>query len=155
MQATVEDRNLFRHMAKVKQQIAEGGRGTIYQMTEAGKQYARTIAPHGSGRTASFIEAWKRKTKNGYEGRVIARNPGNSNRIGGGSFNLVRWMHETGGIFQTKNTIALRLTKGRSGEAGTAHIFSGNPRFMYATHDYLERNKANIVKSEFNKIKIQ
>jgi hypothetical protein len=59
-------------------------------------------------------------------------------------FNLARWMHETDGRFKTNNPF---------GKAGTKHIKSGDPRFMYTTAEILNVKKKDVAKKNF-KIKV-
>lgn len=135
----------------------------VNDLLQLGKDYAKALAPRDTGRTASFIKVFK-ITQQGELGKVQAQNPtvgmshrrfpgmGNyvarqqlSGRYAGG-FNLVRWMHETGGVFQSRNPY---------GKPGKQHIRSGDPTFMYTTTEFLRDAGVKGVRKHYRNIKIR
>lgn len=53
------------------------------------------------------------------------------------NFDLPRWMHETGGVFQSDNPF---------GKKGTRHIPERKARYMYSARDYAKKNKTQWAK---------
>ena len=114
------------------------------------RDYARIIAPNFNGKTQSMIVVYSKHPNNGAQATVMAKNPtkGGNNRLYSGgkygnNFNLVKWMHETDGVFQTDNPL---------GRAGTRHIRSGDPNFMYTTMDWLKTNGIKKARADFRTI---
>lgn len=153
LKADVQAREIFRKLTKLKVEVLERGYKTVNKTTDLGKQYARSIAPYNSGRTANFIIKRLKKLPEGTVGTIQAQNPtrGGSHRLlglgrYGGNFNLVRWMHETGGVFQSPNPLQGNRP---------VHIKSGDPQFMYTTARYLQGRKVDIARKEFKNINIR
>jgi hypothetical protein len=116
--------------AKAERKLADAVKGfkdegilSLKEIGEAGKQFARSIAPYDSGRLFSNII--KRVSEQEMTATVVARNPINQYpgeyraRTGvAGKFNLVRWMHTS--------------------EKAEGHFRKGGDRqFMYTTRRYL------------------
>lgn len=153
---TIDPRRAIKKLNKVQLQITGKSEKTVRDVGEAIKTVAKTIAPKSTGKTANLIAAYYKKTPAGYAAQIVARNPtkGGRNRMStggryGGNFNLVRWMHETGGIFQTDNKFLLAITNGRQGRAGTKHIRSGDPYFMYTAGRQAREDASRIIKNNF------
>lgn len=114
-----------------------------------GRRYARRLAPRDTMELWRLIEV---KKSQGNQSIIVSDNPleGGKNRMFGKgrfpNFNLVRWMHETGGVFQSDNPF---------GKAGTKHIKSGDPYYMFKTENYLRMKKKEFARSQFKKINIR
>lgn len=148
--ATIESRKAFRKVSKTKFAAIRQGKKTVKRLAETGKQVARTIAPHYSGRTANLIIVRKKGLPNGEQARIIAQNPtkGTVNRASSGqykNFNVVRWMHQTKGYFRSPNPFS----------SGGRHIKSGDPQFMYTTRRFLNKIKKGVARGQFRNIKLK
>ena len=146
---SVDVSKALRKIARAEQKIKEGIELTTNELALLGKDYARLLAPNNTGKTASFIVIYK-KGRN--KRQIKAKNPtlgGAHKNLGtgkyGSNFNLVRWMHETGGIFRSPNPFQTRRQ---------SHIKSGDARFMYKTRDYLNSIKKGVAKGRFRNINI-
>jgi hypothetical protein len=122
---TVDRKRAERKLAEAVKGFKDEGVLSLKEIGEAGKQFARSIAPYNSGKLFSNII--KRVSEQDMTATVVARNPINQYpgeyraREGvSGKFNLVRWMHESNGI-----------------RNGKRHIKTGKPQFMYETRRYL------------------
>lgn len=148
----VDARRAFRKLAHAEKLMYKKSNLIGENFAKRGKYMAREIAPYYSGKTAKFIRVIRLKGTETDTWMIQAMNPtiGGANRkFSKGkypNFNLVRWMHETDGVFQTDNPL---------GKAGTRHIQSGEPQFMYVTKDYLNRIKREVAKGTFKHIKIK
>ncbi len=142
----------IRKLARARIAYDKAAVKTIEDLAKIGKWYAKSIAPVASGYTYNMIDTVGGKDSKGPFRRVRAKNPtrgGNNRKYGPGNypnFNLVRWMHLTRGRFQTDNPM---------GRAGTKHITSGDPQFMYTTRNYLNRIKTRTATGRFKGINIR
>ena len=150
---TVDTSGMKRHLARVKRLIAKGSDKALHELGKLGKNKARQLAPKDSGRTASLIRLQKLRTNQGIRYQIQAQNPtkGGTHRIlgpgkYGSQFNLVKWMAETNGIFQSDNPF---------GKAGTKHIRTGDPRFMRTTKVYLNSIKKGVAQGTFKNINLR
>ena len=134
----VDYRKAQRKIQKTKLAIIDASGGTVGDIVDLGKSHAKSIAPYRTGKTARLIMGRVKKTANGFEGSIIARNPTPNKMYGGGTFNLVRWMHATRGV-----------------QFGKKHIKSGSPTFMYQTSTWLKGKKISVAKGHFNRINIK
>lgn len=148
----VRARKAYRKLEMAKLLGSKVGKATVLKLSETGKHYARTIAPFYKGNTARFIVVRKKGTPKDVKAQIIAKNPtqGGANRVYEGgkypNFNLVRWMHKTGGVFKSDNPF---------GKAGTQHIKSGDPKFMYTTRNYLNKIKKGVAKGQHRKLNLK
>ena len=103
----------------------------LEEMAEIGKQTAKLFAPINTGRVYRYIVIEKDKGNKGI--KIRAKNPTASGDYPYSRFrrkkrfNLVRWMHQTGGRHRSFNPL----------NRGNPHIKNGDPRFMYTTRDFL------------------
>lgn len=137
-----------RKLMRAEKQIFSQSERTAQDIAKLGKLYARSIAPRDSGYLIRLIKLMKGKDKLSYE--VVSQNP-KGNRLWPNTgrypdFNLVQWMHQTGGVFKTNNPF---------GRAGTKHIRTGDPRYMYTTLRYLKSIAGVKARKDFSKIKIR
>lgn len=135
-----------RKLALLEKKLDEQGKLSAQEVREMGKSFARTQAPHNSGRLISLIQLPK---TTGSEAVIVSKNPKGNRIYPEGkvkNFNLVRWMHKTGGKFQSDNPF---------GKAGTQHIKTGDPRYMYSTRDYLIMKGVPRVRAQYNKVVAQ
>jgi lambda repressor-like predicted transcriptional regulator len=126
------------------------GRKTVKQLAEMGKSMAKAIAPHYSGRTAKMIIVRKKQTPEGVVAQIIAQNPtkGGAHRYSEGqyrNFNLVRWMHQTKGVYQSHNPFGPK----------PKHIRSGDPQFMFTTRRFLNKTKKGVATGQFRRINLR
>jgi hypothetical protein len=147
LRITVDDRGLRRKLPREYKSIKSKAGELAKYISEQTKKKAKDVAPKdpkGSGALVSLIKIFK---EGGDKYSVITLNP-KSNRLWpgkgkyGSNFDLPRWMHETGGVFQSDNPF---------GKAGTKHIHTGNPRYMYVARDYAKKNKTRWAKMFFKK----
>jgi len=148
MKADITGANLT--LKRVQKRISKNTYDMMFELKEKGKEHAKQIAPkwsQGTQDTAKLIRGIVSRKADGWEAIILAPNPtkGGSNRFfpqksDYPDFNLVRWMHETGGVFQSDNMF---------GKKGTKHIKSGDPRFMYTTRDYLNKIKKDVAQRHF------
>lgn len=131
---TIDTRGARRKLKNAERAITKAADRSMYELAYDGKAYAKSIAPHYTGKTKSLIVVRKMKgqTNNRYE--VLSKNPtkndGHTRQIK--NFNLVRWMHLTNGILR-----------------GRQHIRSGDPQYMFKTRDYLSKKKKQTVLKNF------
>lgn len=122
---------------RLRNNITQKGDATVNELADLGKYYARSRAPHYTGKTADFIIAYRSKGPSGAEARVVARNPtasdGHMRRMP--NFNLVRWMHTS--------------------PRAVKHIYSGDRQFMYSTRDYLNKIKTGVAQGRFKGINLR
>ena len=148
----VDARRAFRKLMQVEKLLYKKTDETAENLAKRGKYMAREIAPFDSSRTAKFIRVIQLKGAETSTWMIQAMSPtkGGANRkfktTKYPDFNLVRWMHETNGIFRSDNPY---------GKAGTKHITSGEPRFMYVVEEHLNRIKNDVAKGTFKNIKIK
>lgn len=135
---------------KATRKAMKAGDETIGQLADFGKAHAKAIAPYFSGKTAKLIRVVKVKGSEGMRAEIISPNSTPGKR----GFNLPRWMHATGGIFQSDNRGVIAMSHGKHGHAGQKHIINGDPRYMYRTADYLNRIKPGVAQANFNRVKI-
>ncbi len=143
----IETKNAAKHLASVNRAIRVGLERGSKELALKGKAYAQRNAPSFSGAVASHIVIEKQKTNEGDIHKIIAKNPKSPRWFGPGrypDFNIVKWMHETGGVFKTDNPL---------GKAGTRHIKKKDPRFMYSMRDYLENIKIKVVGGKLKNIR--
>jgi len=121
---------------------------TSKEVANIGKLYAKSIAPIDSGTLIRLIKTLKGKGK--FEYVVVSQNPKSGRKWPSSgkykNFNLVQWMHKTGGVFRSDNPF---------GRAGTKHIKSGDPKYMYTTLRYLKNVAGVTARKNFKKIKIR
>lgn len=132
IQLDVDVTKAAKKLYRLEKKFNEVGRLAITEIGEAGRDYARSISPYYSGRTFRNIKF--RRKESDTQVVIVAQNPtaSDGHRRTIKNFNLVRWMHQS------------PLAKD--------HIKSGNPRFMYATRDYLRRYAPTRVTARFNKV---
>ena len=112
----VDTRRAVKKLHKYSQFVEKQAGIVAKEVAEAGRWYAKTIAPQYNSNLVRLIKI-QRGGKQSWT--VVSENPtrGNANRIFGTgrfpNFNLVRWMHETGGVFQSNNPF---------GKAGTQKL---------------------------------
>jgi hypothetical protein len=125
----------LKKLLSLERDIDTGAREAVQVVGDMGKQYARMRAPYWSGRTFQNIVLMRSRSK--YEAVVIARNPtandGHVRKIG--KFNLVRWMHQS--------------------PKAKRHIYSGDPKFMYTTADYLRRTAPVTVQKRYDQLLVK
>lgn len=117
---TVDRRKAERKLANAVKGFKDEGKLALAEIGEAGKQFARSIAPYDTGKVYQNII--KRVNNEEMTAEVVAKNPinqypGEPRKRNIAKFNLVRWMH----------TSAL----------AASHIESGDRQFMYTTRKYL------------------
>ncbi len=157
LKTKVDYRRAMKKLEKAKKEIFKAGQATVSELAYMGSYHAKAIAPFYSGKTVSLIKVFKGTNKDGPYANIVAQNPtasdGHKRNIA--NFNLVRWMHATGGIGRPS-------FMGRDGKfytksfgPTTKKIKSGDPRFMYKTRDYLKRMKIQVARGKFNLTKIR
>ena len=144
---TIRDRSQKKLKLAEKKIFSQSER-TAKEIADLGKYYAKSIAPTNSGYLLRLIKTLKGNKD--FEYTIVSQNP-KSNRLWPGSgkykdFNLVQWMHQTGGVFKTDNPF---------GKAGTKHIKSGDPKYMYTTLRYLKAVADIKARKYFKRIKIR
>lgn len=131
----------FRDLASTFEKGSELG---MTDVTQAGKLFARSIAPYDTGYTFRSIKKRTEKGKGQTIGRVFIdparkyRPIDGKHRWSEGSyakFDLVLWMHRT---------------KGR--RRGRKHITSGDPQFMYTTTEYMRGIAVSTVRKRFDQL---
>ena len=147
--ATVSIRDMSKQkLSRAEKAIFSQSERTGKDIATLGKYYARSIAPNDSGYLIRLIKQQKGKDNLSFE--VVSQNPkGNRKWPGSGKykdFNLVQWMHQTRGVFKSDNPF---------GKAGTKHIKSGDPRYMYTTLRYLKATAGVKARKDFKRIKIR
>lgn len=122
-------------------------------MVHMGKAFAQTIAPNSSGILINAISARSYRTSPGATGKIFISTLGQqqlkANREFPSkepNFNLVRWMHATGGIFQTRNPF---------GKVGKQHFKSGDPQFLITTSNYLASRVTSVFDKELTQVNIK
>jgi hypothetical protein len=124
----------------------DAGKKTVTQLAEIGQAHARMIAPSDKGTLRSLIKVFSGEESQGPYAKLVSQNPvAYTGRLWGDRrFNLVKWMHATRGVFQSDNPF---------GAAGTKHIKTGSPTYMYRTRDWIKTRVGVVAKANFNKIK--
>jgi hypothetical protein len=121
------------------------GKLTVDELGSLGVAHARRYAPYFTGKTARSIVKRYKETSDGHKVDIVIE----PKRLVNDGFDLVKWMHMTGGIHRKPNPY--NKNPGHVGK----HIKSGNPRFMYSTRDYLNKIKKRVAKGKFDRIKIK
>ena len=145
----IYDKNLLKKERKILRKAVKAGDESVETLAELGKTQARYLAPQYTGDIKGHIRIIWGKDSQGKTAKISVEGFKAERAFGPGKyqdFDLVRWMHSTNGIFQTNNPM---------GRAGTKHIKTGNPQFMYRTRGYLNNIKTKIAQSKFNKINIR
>lgn len=132
---TVNKQKAERKLAAAVKGFKDEGNLALSEIGEAGKQYARSIAPYDTGKV--FQNIIKRVSKTEMNASVVARNPinqypGEPRKRNIAKFNLVRWMHTS--------------------PKATSHIRSGDPRFMYTTRAYLSGIAPGKVTGRYRRV---
>jgi hypothetical protein len=131
MKVNVNAQQAFRKLARVRMQVWKARDATVETLGNLGKNYAKSIAPYYTGKTANMIFKTTIQTINGKECHIVAPNSTPDRKD---NFNLVRWMHLS--------------------PRAKYHIHSGDPRFMFSTGNYLNTIKKRVIWYEFDKIRI-
>jgi hypothetical protein len=145
-------RNAIARLAKIEKKILKAGEASTQDMVTAGKEFARARSPKFTGFVYRSIKGKVRTTNKGSEGLIFIDpviTPGSQRMYGSGtvgSFSLVKWMHQTGGVFRHDNPF---------GKAGKQHIPRANATFMYDAREYLQGAGLGMTQKRFDKILIK
>jgi hypothetical protein len=144
LKAKVDYRGAQRKLKRAQIEVLKAGKASVKDLATLGKAHAKSIAPYYSGKTVRLIKVFSGVRQEGPFADLVSQNstPGRSYK--GGTFNLVRWMHNNNGI--------RRDSKGRFAKK---HIKSGDPRYMWTTEKYLRREKINVARQHFDKLNIR
>jgi len=146
MTTKVEFRQSFwKKIADTRRAVNKEGKATVDQLGSLGVAYAKRYAPYFTGETAKrIVKRFEQKT-DGPQVTILIE----PKRLVNNNFDLVKWMHLTGGIHRSPNP--WNRNPGRTGK----HIRSGDPQFMYSTRNYLNKIKKGIAKGRFKNINIK
>ena len=140
----------MKKLQKTKLAIIRAGKGTIGDLGRLGQAHAKLIAPKHTGKLVSLIKLFQGTNSEGPYATIVSQNPtandGHARSPQRPNFNLVKWMHATKGVFRSDNPW---------GKAGTKHITSGSPTYMYRTKDWLKTKVKVMAKANFNKINLK
>lgn len=137
---TVDDRNLKRKMARLDKGFKKAMAKSTSALGAKAKEYAKQRAPRDTGtvirnihyRTLDggnrFVLSANNPFGGGSNGKQPVRYPGRGAR----NFNLIRWMHTSAGA--------------------QSHIRTGDPKFMFATGEYLRRIAPGYVATEISDV---
>lgn len=124
---------------KVRENLEKAGKD--FMKTVHGK--ARQYAPRLTGEVVRHIHLSEVKSgRDSFVYQVYTTNPteGGKNQmyanIKYSDFDLIRWMHSTGGKFRSDNPF---------GRAGTQHIPRDQARFMFRAKDYAIENSNRYI----------
>lgn len=134
----INTRGLDKKTRRIIKEVMKSGNKSVHDVAEFGKEFAARKAPHFSEETARLIMIEKKITSKGARDTIVAKNilnDGHKRKYA--QFDLVRWMHSTKGMLR-----------------GRKHIHSGDPQFMLATREVLNRVKGTLARGNFQRIRI-
>ena len=153
----VDFRGAQRKLEKAKLALVKAGKASVHDIAVLGMAHAKGIAPYDTGNVAQSISISEGTNKDGPFSEVKAkwRNDGHSRSMG--NFDLIKWMHATGGVghphYRGRN--GKWYTNTKKPKVKVKVIKSGSPKFMYRTTEWLRRRKIPVAQGHFNKIKIR